>query len=154
MRVRALGLLVVGLLVGVLGLQLGHDARWDPQWVFSGWGFDVVAWLAVGACLVVGVACTLVGTVWVVFAAPAVRTSPGRAGLIFAGSIAFGLVAVLTGVWTDGDMLALVGSGRRSAPAWVLIVLSLVLALPGTVASVRSYLLGPDGSSRGSDPKP
>jgi hypothetical protein len=152
--VRSLGLLVIGLLAGVLGLQLGRDARWDPQWIFAVWGFDVVAWLVVGVCLVVGVGCTLLGTVGVVFAMPAVRTTPGRAGVVLACSIAFGLVALLTGVWTDWNMLAIVGSGRRSAPAWVLIVLSLFLALPGTVASVRSYLLGPDGSTRGSPGKP
>jgi hypothetical protein len=152
-RVRSLGLLVVGLSVGVVGLQLGREARWDPQWVFAIAGVDVVAWLLVGASLSVGLVCTVAGSTWVVFAAPAVRAAESRAILVFCCSAGFALVAVLTGVWTDWDMLAPVGSRHRNAPAGVLIVLSLILALPGSIASVRTYLLGPDTAPQ-KEPKP
>ena len=122
-RLWALMLLEIGLLLTVLGIHLLVEAG-SP--------------LAVGV-LVLGAVGSILGAVWIVFGAPAVRASRRRAVGVFFASLAFALVAVFTGIFTGWDMLASVGSAGRRAPAWLLIVLSLTLALPGGIAAVRTF---------------
>lgn len=60
---RPLGLIVIGVLFVALTVYLGTDIDWDLSYVFSSYRGEVVAWLLLGACLLLGVGSIVLGTV-------------------------------------------------------------------------------------------
>jgi len=62
-RFRPLGLIVVGVLFVALTLYLGNDIEWDLSYVFSSYRGDVVAWLLLGACFLLGAGSIVLGAV-------------------------------------------------------------------------------------------